>query len=205
MKLLERRLFPWMMDHALGRQKVSRLRRLALRDAAGDVLEIGFGTGLNLAHYPEGVTRLTAVDVNPGMNRRALRRIAAGGIAVDHRIADATRLPLADGSFDTLVSTWTLCSVANLDAVLEEMRRVLRPGGRLLFVEHGLSRDPAVQRWQQRLNGLQRWIGAGCNLNRDFRERIPAGGFRLQHLREFYMEGDPRTHGYTYHGIARPV
>ena len=199
----ERYLFPWGMDKAMAREKMSRIRRNLLEDSRGEILEIGFGTGLNLAHYPDSIRKITRVDVNPGMNRRALRRMAESSIEVDHQVTSAEGLPMPDASFDTVVSTWTLCSIGDLDGALREVRRVLRPSGQLLFVEHGLAADASVRRWQNRLNGLQKIIGAGCNLNRNFRELIPPQGFAFGSLKEYYLPDEPRTHAYTYQGVAR--
>jgi ubiquinone/menaquinone biosynthesis C-methylase UbiE len=165
-------------------------------------LEIGFGTGLNLPHYPAGVGHITAVDTNAGMQRRALRRLAQSGIAVQHQVHSAERLPFADGSFDCAVSTFTLCSVADARQVLSELFRVLKPGGRLLYLEHGLSPDPAVQRWQRRLNRLQMLLGDGCHLDRNFRELLAGQGWSELAIAEHYLKDTPQTHGYLYRGTA---
>jgi ubiquinone/menaquinone biosynthesis C-methylase UbiE len=202
MGFYSRVIFPRAVEWAMSKPEIGELRSRALAGVSGEVLEIGFGTGLNLPHYPGTVRRLTTVDVNPGMSTLAGRRVRESTIEVEHRVLSGERLPMADDSFDSAVSTWTLCSIADLDAALAEIRRVLRPGGRFFFVEHGLSRDPGVARWQQRLNGLQRLIGDGCNLNRDMRELI-GERFELESMDEFYMEKAPRTHGYTYLGAAR--
>jgi ubiquinone/menaquinone biosynthesis C-methylase UbiE len=202
MGFYSRVIFPRAVEWAMSRPDIGELRGRALAGATGEVLEIGFGTGLNLPHYPGTVRRLTTIDVNPGMNALAERRVRASTIEVEHRVLNSEQLPMADASFDSVVSTWTLCSIADLESALAEIRRVLRPGGRFLFVEHGLSRDPGVARWQQRLNGLQRLVGDGCNLNRDMR-RLIGERFELTEMDEFYMQKAPRTHGYTYLGMAR--
>jgi ubiquinone/menaquinone biosynthesis C-methylase UbiE len=178
------------------------LRPMVLAPAQGHVLEIGFGTGLNLPHYPETVRHLTAVDVNPGMVRRARRRIAESSIPVDHQVADVASLSMADATFDTVVSTWTLCSIPAVEQALAEMHRVLKPGGTFLFVEHGLSDDAGVQRWQRRLDPIQRVIADGCHLTRRVGQLVEAASFRIEALREFYLDGAPRAYGYTYHGVA---
>ena len=195
-------VFPWALDWTMARSFFAQQRELLLRDVSGEVLEIGFGTGLNLPHYPPAVERLIAVDANPGMSARARRRMGASRMPVEHRVLDGERLPLADGSIDCVVSTWTMCSIAGLVAALAEMLRVLKPGGRLFFIEHGLSPDARVRRWQERLNPLQMALGDGCRLTRNFREIIPAAGFRFARLDEYYEPKSPRTHGYTYRGVA---
>jgi len=195
-------VFPWAVDWAMARPHFSEARARALAGVSGEVLEIGFGTGLNLPHYPAGVSRVTAVDVNPGMSRRAQRRVEKSATEVDYRVLSGERLPMADESFDSVVSTWTLCSIADVRAALAEIRRVLRPGGRFFFLEHGLADDPGVQRWQRRLNPIQKVIGDGCHLDRDVRALVEGAGLRLVEMENFYMERDPRTHGYMYRGVA---
>ena len=195
-------VFPRLCDLLLDRPAVARHRRELLADAHGDVLEIGFGTGLNLPSYPEGIRKLTAVDPNPGTHPLAHRRIERSGIAVDHRVLGGERLPFADGSFDCVVSTFTLCSIAAVGQALGEAYRVLRPGGRFLFLEHGLSPDPAVRRWQRGLNWLEMRLADGCRLDRDVRGLVVAQPFAAVRVDQFYLPGLPRTHGYMTRGVA---
>jgi ubiquinone/menaquinone biosynthesis C-methylase UbiE len=178
------------------------VRRVLLQDVKGEVLEIGFGTGLNLPHYPDHINRITTVDMNPGMNARALRRIKESPITVDQRVLNGEELPMPDASFDSVVSAWTLCSIENVGKALSELRRVLKPDGRFFFAEHGLAPDPKVQRWQHRMNPLQRTFGDGCNLNRNIRGIIDAAGFTITQIEEFYLEKGPKFLGYTYLGSA---
>jgi ubiquinone/menaquinone biosynthesis C-methylase UbiE len=147
-----RTVFPRLCDLFLNRPLVARHRRELLAGACGEVLEIGFGTGLNLPFYPEGVRKLTTVDPNAGMHSLARKRIMKSGIEVDQRVLNGERQPFDDGTFDCVVSTFTLCSIAGVGQALGEAYRVLKPGGRFLFFEHGLSPQPTVQRWQRRLN-----------------------------------------------------
>jgi len=195
-------LFPLGCDAVLSSPRFHGLRRDLLSEVRGEVLEIGFGTGLNLPHYPDHVSHITAVDVNPGMHRRAARRVAESPIAVEHHTVDGTSLPMEDESFDTAVSSWTLCSIGDVGRALREIHRVLRPGGRFLFLEHGLADDVRVQRWQRRLNPIQRIVADGCNLDRDIRHLIEEEGFRITSLREYYLDRAPKILGYTYHGTA---
>jgi ubiquinone/menaquinone biosynthesis C-methylase UbiE len=205
MNLYRRVIFPQLLDLALSGERMERYRRQLLAHVQGAVLEIGFGTGLNLPCYPEHIRKITGVDPNPGMGSLARRRIASSPIAVDWQVADAQELPFPSQSFDSVVSTWTLCSIPNVAKALGEIRRVLRAGGKLFFLEHGLSEDPQVQRWQNCLNPIQKVIADGCNLNRDMARLIQGAGFRFEQLERFYMPDQPRFIGYTYQGIALPA
>jgi ubiquinone/menaquinone biosynthesis C-methylase UbiE len=205
MNLYRRIIFPRLLDLALSGEGMERYRRQLLAHVQGAVLEIGFGTGLNLPCYPEHIRKITGVDPNPGMGSLARRRIASSPIAVDWQVADAQKLPFPSQSFDSVVSTWTLCSIPNVAKALREIRRVLRAGGKLFFLEHGLSEDPQVQRWQNCLNPIQKVIADGCNLNRDMARLIQGAGFRFEQLERFYMPDQPRFIGYTYQGIALPA
>ncbi len=203
MGFYSRILFPWGCDLAMSKPQFSEARRELLAGVTAEVLEIGFGSGLNLPHYPATIRKLTAVDVNPGMHRKARKRLAASPIAVDYRVLNGEELPMPDHSFDSVVSTWTLCSIKNVGQALGEIRRVLKPEGRFFFLEHGLSNASKVQRWQHWLTPLQRIIGDGCHLNRNIRTLLEAQGFRVVELKNFYMEGASKVGGYTYQGTAR--
>ncbi|MFQ5704494.1 MAG: class I SAM-dependent methyltransferase [Gemmatimonadales bacterium] len=177
-------------------------RRELLDGVRGRVLEIGFGTGLNIPHYPPSVQKIIAIDKNPGMVVRASHAIQASPIQVHQLVSNGERLPIADEHFDCVVSGWTLCSIGNVEQALREMHRVLKKDGRFFFVEHGRSPDERVQRWQDRLNPFQKLLADGCNLNRSIRQLIEDAGFTVTDLREFYMEKVPKIHGYMYQGIA---
>jgi ubiquinone/menaquinone biosynthesis C-methylase UbiE len=181
---------------------VAKHRHQLLATVYGEVLEIGFGTGLNLPHYPAQVGRIIIVDPNPGMHRLAQRRIRRSKIEVDQRVLSGERLPFEDDRFDCAVSTFTLCSIEDVGQALGEVYRVLRPGGRLLFLEHGLSPEPNIQKWQRRLNWLEMRLADGCHLDRNMRELIAARPFSSVEVEGFYLERTPRTHGYLYRGIA---
>jgi ubiquinone/menaquinone biosynthesis C-methylase UbiE len=195
-------IFPRLCDWALDNPIVARHRRELLAQAGGEVLEIGFGSGLNLAQYPEHVRKITTVDPNAGMNRRAQARVRQSGIAVDQRLLGGEQLPFTEHTFDCVVSTFTLCSIAGVSQALAEVYRVLKPGGRFLFLEHGLSPDPGVSKWQRRLNGLQMRLGDGCHLDRNIRALVAGQPFADVAADEFYAEKTPRTHGYLYRGTA---
>ena len=202
MGLYSRLVFPRLCDWVMNDPRMAELRHELLADVGGEVLEIGFGTGLNLPHYPEHVRRITTVDPNPGMNRLARRRIAEAGIAVDGRVLSGEALPFEDGAFDCVVSTWTLCSIPDAGRAVSEVHRVLRPGGRFLFLEHGLGEDLRVQRWQRRLNPIQRILGDGCRLDLDVPALVGSRPFADLHVERFEMERVPRTHGTMYRGVA---
>jgi ubiquinone/menaquinone biosynthesis C-methylase UbiE len=203
MGLYRQLIFPWLCDCLLGRPFVARYRQELLAQAQGDILEIGLGTGLNLPHYPRTVRKITAVEPNAGMQRQAKRRAATAGIEVDQRASSGMSLPFADAVFDCVVSTFTLCSIDAVSQALAETYRVLKPGGCFLFLEHGLSRDPVVQKWQRRMNRLEQWLADGCRLDRDIKALIEAQPFGSVALDEFDLERTPRTHGHLYRGVAR--
>ena len=197
-------VFPRIMDWTLRRPRIQRERQEALAEAGGEALEIGFGTGLNLPHYPPGVTRLTAIDVADLLPARTGQRVSAAPFPVERVRLTAERLPFPDGRFDCVVSTWTLCSIPDALAALREVRRVLQPGGRFVFLEHGQSDDPRVARWQDRLNPIQRRMGCGCNLNRPIDALIRDAGFAITRLDRYVIEGEPSLMASMYRGTASP-
>lgn len=198
------RIFLPVMNRALDNDETRRIRGEVCAPLAGEVVEIGWGTGLNLPHLPEAVTRLWAVD--PIERGRALgaKRLAATKIPVEFVGLDGQQLPLADESVDAALSTWTLCSIPDPVAAVREIRRVLRPGGALHFVEHGRApvEHQTVRRWQDRLNPLQQRIGCGCTLTSEIPSIIEEGGLQIDDLKRFYAKGEPKTHGALYQGVA---
>jgi len=202
MNLYSQVIFPRILDWTMSSSSLVKYRQQVLAGIEGDVLEIGFGTGLNLPYYPNAVRKLAVVDPNPGANRLAQRRIAASGIEVEVHQLSGEALPMADRRFDCAVSTWTLCSIPKVEQALQEIRRVLKPGGCFRFVEHGLSPDPKVRQWQHRLNPLQKMIGDGCNLNRDMAALVAEAGFEIVELEQLYLENTPQFLGYLYRGAA---
>ena len=202
MNIYSRIIFPTLIDRVMSGENFVNYRRTVLADAIGSVLEIGFGTGLNLAYYPLGqVDKITTIDVNPGMNKLAQKRIAASSIEVDFQVLNGEKLPMADDTFDTIVSTWTLCSIKQVETAIAEIHRVLKPGGKFLFIEHGLSNEASVQTWQHRLTPIQKVIGEGCHLDRPIRLLI-AKQFDNLEIQEFYSPDTPKIGGYFYQGIA---
>jgi SAM-dependent methyltransferase len=197
-----RRIFPWLNERLCSDPALQALRRDALQSARGRLVEIGFGSGLNLAHYPPAVTGVVGIEPNPGMADRAQPRVAASSLPVEMIAGSAEAIPLADASFDTAVSVLTLCTVADPGRALAELRRVLRADGRLLLVEHGLAPDAGVARWQRRLNGVQRVLACGCNLDRPVADLVRSSGFEFESVRQFYVAGMPRTHGWVTIAVA---
>jgi len=202
MSLYSRLIFPRLCDWAMRTPHIERLRREVLAKANGEILEIGFGTGLNLGHYPEHVRHLTAVDPGVGMTRIARRRMKMSHIDVDLRVQSGEELPFEDGRFDCVVSTWTLCSIREAGRAVSEIGRVLRPEGRYVFLEHGLGDDPGVQRWQRRLSPLQRRVADGCRLDVDVEALIRTGPFGDVRVERFLLENTPRIVGSMYRGVA---
>jgi ubiquinone/menaquinone biosynthesis C-methylase UbiE len=197
------RVFPYLMNLAMNNEAMRDERRRGLEGVSGSVLEVGFGSGLNLPHYPPAVTKVVGVDPSERSARLARKRIAASPFPVDVIGLSAERLPVADGSFETVVSTFTLCTIPDVAGALTEMRRVLAPAGRLYFVEHGRAEDPRVVRWQERLNPIQRVVCAGCHLNRPIATLVEQAGFAIEQLETGYMKGAPRFVAFHYRGVAR--
>jgi ubiquinone/menaquinone biosynthesis C-methylase UbiE len=180
----------------------AKYRQEQLASVDGEILEIGVGTGLNLPHYPEHVKRITTVDPNPGMNKKLQHRIERTGIAVEKHVIGSEELPCDESAFDCVVSTVTLCSIPDVEQAMAELFRVLKPGGRILLLEHGLSPDARLMKWQQRLNWLQRLFADGCTLTLEVPKLVATQPFSSVQIDKFYMEKTPRTHGYMYRGVA---
>ncbi len=195
-------IFPHVLDRLMRLRPVAKERPKAVGRACGRVLEIGFGTGLNLPYYGHGVTQLVALEPVSMLPNRVARRLAGSPVPVQRVLGRAEELPFADGSFDSVVSTFTLCTVCDASRTLAEIARVLRPGGQLVFLEHGKSDNPRVARWQDRLNGLQRWIACGCNLNRPIDELVRSSGLALDDLERYRLPRAPRIVGELYLGTA---
>lgn len=198
-------IFPRVMNVACNTKENRRIRTSVCTPLAGEVLEIGFGSGLNLPHFPPSVNRLLAVDPMTKGRKLAADRLAASDVNVDFVGLDGQTLDLEDDSVDAALSTWTLCSVPDATAAVREIGRVLRPGATLHFVEHGRSPDAKVQRWQDRLNGIQQRVACGCNLNRDIPAIIEDAGMTITSLETFYARGEPKVTGWTLQGTAQPA
>ncbi len=195
-------VLPKLQDHALDTVHARRIRARVTAPLAGEVVEVGFGTGHNLPYLPATVTRLLAVEPSEANIRVATARVAAAAIPIDFIAPDAQRLPLRDDSVDAALCTWSMCSIPDPVAAVAEVRRVLRPGGKLHFVEHGAAPDVSVRRWQGRLNGVQRRLMGGCTLDRDIAELLRLGGMAVTHLMRYYAPGGPKVFAAMYEGTA---
>lgn len=203
MNLYSQIIFPRLLDWSMSSASQGSFRQSLLSHVKGDILEIGFGTGLNLPYYPSQVEKITVVEPNAGMGALAKKRIAESGIQIDHHLLKGESLPFADSTFDTVVSTWTLCSIQYVQQALREVKRVLKPEGSFLFIEHGLSPEIDVQIWQNRLTPVQKFFSEGCHLNRNIQALIEEQGLVCVNLKRFYMEYVCNAIGYTYQGIAK--
>lgn len=181
------------------------IRARVCAELAGEVVELGFGSGLNAPYYPQAVTRVLAVEPADLAWQLAAERVAAGPVPVERVGLDGQALPLADDSVDAALSTWTLCTIPDATAALAEVKRVLRPAGRLHFVEHGLSPEPGVARWQHRLDPVQKRVAGGCHLSRPIAAMLEGAGFRVERMRHAYEKGAPKPFGYLYEGVAVPA
>jgi ubiquinone/menaquinone biosynthesis C-methylase UbiE len=205
MGFYKRRVLPHIINLAMKNKDATRLREAWVPRARGKVLEIGIGSGLNLPFYSSEVERVYGVEPSLALQEMARRRAATGRTKVEFLSQSAEEpLPFADQSIDTVVMTWTLCSIPNASQALVQMRRVLKAQGRLFFIEHGRAPDPGVVAWQDRLTPLWKKIGGGCHLNRKIDELIVSAGFQIAELKKYYLPG-PRPMTYTYQGFAEPM
>lgn len=202
MGFYQQHILPHLINLGMQNREVTRYRRQVLPQARGRVLEIGVGSGHNLPFYGAQVTHLTGLDPSPQLLAMAGRRTGEVLFPVDLLLGSADAIPLAPASVDTVVSTWTLCSLPDVQRALADMRRVLKPGGRFLFVEHGLASDPAVQRWQHRLTPCWARISGGCHLDRKIDELIRGAGFEIDALTTEYAKG-MKVATFFYQGVAR--
>ncbi len=196
------RVLPRIIDLACGVKPVEAQRRRVCDGLAGDVVELGFGSGLNVPFYPSAVSRVSAVEPSDLGWKLATKRLRATNLRVVRDGRDAQALPLPDDSHDAALSTWTLCSIPDVVAALREVRRVLKPGAQLHFVEHGLAPDESVRRWQHRLEPLQKRLVGGCHLTRPVVDLLVDAGFEIRELDVFYEAGSPKPLGANSLGLA---
>ena len=205
MNFYERWVLPRLIDLAMKHREATRQRQGLLPAARGRVLEIGIGSGLNLPFYGSEVASVVGVDPSEALLALARGRLQDAPFAVELLARSAEALPFEAGRFDSAVTTWTLCSVPDARSALAELRRVLKPGGELLFVEHGRAEAPGVVAWQDRLNGLWGRLAGGCNINRPIADMIRDAGFRIEDLETGHLVAGPKLVTYLYRGRARPA
>ena len=203
MNLYERYCLPHLLHWFCSSPRVQSQRRKVVPLARGRVLEVGFGSGLNIPFYnPAEVELIWALEPSEGMRHKAAAGIDRSEFEVRWLDLPGEEIPLDDHSVDSVLLTYTLCTIADWRQALVQMRRVLKPGGQLIFCEHGLAPDPAVQKWQARINPCWHAIGGGCNINRPIPELIREGGFQIESLQSAYLPATPKFAGYNYWGAA---
>ena len=200
----ERHMVPRLISTCCAQPQIMKARSRIVPQASGDVLELGCGGGINMEFFdPAKITRFCGIDPSPGLLERSHAAAKAKGMDADIRGGIGEAIPFADGEFDTVLVTFTLCSVQEQMQVLKEMRRVLRPGGKALFLEHGGAPDASVQKWQRRIEPVWKHIGGGCHLTRPISRAYEAAGFKIASVEKGYMPTTPRPMGWVEWGEAR--
>jgi ubiquinone/menaquinone biosynthesis C-methylase UbiE len=194
-------ILPRCVNRVLGGEEFTRIRSRVAAGLTGEVLEVGFGSGLNVPLYPSEVHQVQAVDPATVGRKLAAKRVAASPVPVEYVGLDGQSLPLDTDSVDHVLITWTMCTIPEVEVALREIHRVLRPEGEMHFAEHGRSPDPKVARWQDRLTPIQRRIAGGCHLNRPIVSLIALAGFTVTRMENYYMRG-PKPMGYMFEGLA---
>jgi len=206
MGFYDNHILPRVLDYAMTRSALAEQREWIMKRVRGEVLEVGFGTGVNLSYYPAQVKTLTAIEPNAAVRDHAVKRIEKSGrtVTLIARPIEKKQM-LAEASFETILSTWSMCTIGDPAAAMKEIYRLLRPGGRFLFVEHGLSPDPDVATWQHRLSGVTQKWGGGCHLDRDIEKIVLASGLEIDPLEKFHLTSGLRVGSYTYRGVGIKV
>jgi ubiquinone/menaquinone biosynthesis C-methylase UbiE len=202
MGFYQERIIPYLVQRAMRQETLVPYRERAVSSAGGRILEVGIGSGMNLRYYGDRAEHVIGLDPSAKLLAMAAQAQRRTELSVELVKGSAETIPIEDQSIDTVLITWTLCSIPDVNQALSEMRRVLKPNGRLLFVEHGLSPDDKVRRWQERLNPIWKRVAGGCNLNRAVTQLIEVAGFRVERVDTGYMKG-PKPMTFMYEGCAR--
>jgi ubiquinone/menaquinone biosynthesis C-methylase UbiE len=204
MGVYDERILPWLIDLTMRNARLAAYRGRVVPAASGRVLEVGIGSGLNLPFYGTSVSEIVGIEPSPKLLK--MTRRVAGRTSTPIRLIEGTAeaIPIDDQAIDTVVTTWTMCSILSIELALQEMRRVLKPGGRLLFVEHGRAPEPDVRWWQDHLTPVWKRFSGGCHLNRPIPELIQHAGYRIEHLDTGYMRPGPKPMTFMYEGSASP-
>jgi ubiquinone/menaquinone biosynthesis C-methylase UbiE len=202
MGFYQEQILPRFQDKVMGAKRMREARTRVCEGLEGTVVEVGFGTALNAPYYPSEVTKVIAIEPSKVCMRIAEPRIAKASVPIEFGGLTGEHLDLPSDAFDVVLSTWTLCTIPNMDAALAEMRRVLKPGGSFHFIEHGHAPDEKVAHWQARLEPINKRFAGGCHLTRRIAEDIERAGFDVQKLDTYYFKGEPKPMGYTYEGRA---
>lgn len=203
MGIYERYFLPHFIHLACGAKPILEQREKVVPQAEGRILEIGMGSGINIPYYnPDKVEKLWGLEPSEGMRQKARPRVEAAPFELEWLGLPGEEIPLDDNSADTIVLTYTLCTIPDTLAAVKQMRRVLKPGGKLLFSEHGKAPDEAVQRWQDRINPAWKKMAGGCNINRDIPQLLEQGGFNIRQMETLYLPSTPKIAGFTYWGYG---
>ena len=206
MSLYDKYILPRMLNCACSSKPMVYQRQKVVPLAEGDILEVGIGSGLNLPFYNKSkVNKIWGLDPSKELNRMASKVAAEENLEIDFLISGAEHIPLPDDHVDTILITYTMCTIPEVEQANEEMKRVLKPGGKMIFCEHGKAPDPNIHKWQNRINPLWKKIAGGCNLNRDIPALIETSGFKLENLETMYLPSTPKIAGYNYWGYAKPI
>jgi ubiquinone/menaquinone biosynthesis C-methylase UbiE len=202
MGVYQDQLLPRLQNKVMDNKNLREVRTRVCSALRGDVVEVGFGTGLNAPHYPDGIQRIAAVEPSSLCMHIAEPRIAATSAKVELAGLNGETLDLPSDEFDAALSTWTLCTIPDVAAALAEIRRVLKPGGTFHFVEHGRAPDAHVARWQARIEPAWKHVAGGCHVTRQISDLVERAGFQLDSVHTYYMNGEPKVFGYTFEGVA---
>jgi ubiquinone/menaquinone biosynthesis C-methylase UbiE len=197
------RIVPYLIYLSMRQEALAAYRERVVPGAAGRILEIGIGSGINLRYYGDRAEHVIGLDPSAKLLAMSVETDRRSGLSVELVKGSAEMIPIEDKTIDTVLTTWTLCSISDVNRALSEMRRVLKPNGRLLFVEHGLSPDDKVRRWQDWLTPVWKCVAGGCHLNRAIRHLVEDSGFRIDRIETGYMKG-PKPMTFMYEGSARP-